>query len=177
MQFRVLRPLSLAGLLCLLSLLLMAPGALAKDKPITPKDEIAFGIRMAEQELWSEALFRFQQAEIMGSKSAAVYNNMAVAYEALGVFDKAREYYQKALSVDRDSPSLRRNYSRFVEFYQAFNPDGDAEEDADGEDAEAENSDAEDGDAEEEGDAEKEVTSEDPEEATSHEVPSLASAS
>ena len=130
MQFRVLKPLSQVGFLSLLGFLLAGPGALAKDKPIGPKDEIAFGIRMAERELWSEALFRFQQAESMGDKGAAVYNNMAVAYEALGVFDKAREYYQKALSADRDNQSLRRNYSRFVEFYQAFNTDGEA---ADGE--------------------------------------------
>jgi tetratricopeptide (TPR) repeat protein len=164
MQLRVLEPLFRIGLLGSLSLLLAAPSALAKDKPITAKDEIAFGIRMAERELWSEALFRFQQAEIMGANGAAVYNNMAVAYEALGVFDKAREYYQKALSVDRDSQSLRRNYSRFVEFYQAFNTDDDA----------ADGTGDEDDEGDEEGEAE-EAVSEDPEEAAGREDPSLAS--
>jgi tetratricopeptide (TPR) repeat protein len=100
----------------------------------------------------------------MGANGAAVYNNMAVAYEALGVFDKAREYYQKALSVDRDSQSLRRNYSRFVEFYQAFNTDDDA----------ADGTGDEDGEGDEEGEAE-EAVSEDPEEAAGREDPSLAS--
>ena len=159
MQLRVPKPLLQVGLLSLLGLLLAAPSALAKDKPVTAKDEIAFGIRMAERELWSEALFRFQQAEKLGARSAAVYNNMAVAYEALGVFDEAREYYQKALSVDRDSQSLRHNYSRFVEFYQAFNSDGEADEDGEGD---------EDGDA-------KAAASEDPVEATGHEDPRLGS--
>ncbi len=155
MQIRVLRLLLKVGLLSLFGLLLAAPGALAKDKPITSKDEIAFGIKMAERQLWSEALFRFQQAEKMGAKGAAVYNNMAVAYEALGVFDKARENYQKALAVDRDHPSLRRNYSRFVEFYQAFSPEG--EENGDAEEGEAET-----GGSEEESAGEKEEASEDP---------------
>ena len=118
----------LLPVVCFVTLIWVPLALAAKDKPITVKDEIVFGVKMAERGLWSEALFRFQQAESMGASTAAVYNNIAVAYEALGVFDKAREYYQQALTVDKDSASLRRNYSRFVEFYQSFNPDGEDEE-------------------------------------------------
>jgi Tfp pilus assembly protein PilF len=77
--------------------------------------------------LWSEALFRFQQAERLGGSVIPIYNNMAVAYEALGVFEKAREYYQKALEADANNTALRRNYSRFIEFYQSFQPEGEGE--------------------------------------------------
>jgi len=99
-----------------------------KPKPITAKSQILFGVEMAELELWSEALFRFQQAERIGGGGAAVYNNMAVAYEALGVFDKAREYYLLALEADSKNANLRRNYSRFIEFYQSYQPGGEGEE-------------------------------------------------
>ncbi len=99
-----------------------------KPKPITAKSQILFGVEMAELELWSEALFRFQQAERLGGRGAAVYNNMAVAYEALGVFDKAREYYLLALEADSKNANLRRNYSRFIEFYQSYQPGDEGEE-------------------------------------------------
>ena len=39
-----------------------------------------------------------------------------------GEFDKALEYYQKALQAAPDNRELRANYARFVEFYQAFKP-------------------------------------------------------
>ncbi len=108
-------------------ILVSTPSALAKPKPITAKSQIEFGIDMAERGLWSEALFRFQQAERLGGRGAAVYNNMAVAYEALGVFDKAREYYLLALDASPASAELKRNYSRFVEFYQSFKPEGEGD--------------------------------------------------
>ncbi len=113
------------------TVLLLAAGvawAKPKPKPITAKSQILFGVEMAELELWSEALFRFQQAERLGGRGAVVYNNMAVAYEALGVFDKAREYYLLALEADSTNANLRRNYSRFIEFYQSYQPSGEGEE-------------------------------------------------
>ena len=48
---------------------------------------------------------------------------IAVAYEALGLFDQAQTYYKKALDQDPRNAGLKRNYSRFVEFYQSFKPD------------------------------------------------------
>lgn len=109
------------------ALLLTPSGALAgsKNKPVTPKSQLQFGVKMAQQGLWSEALFRFEQAEKLGASPTTVYNNMAVAYEALGAFEQARESYRKALELDPSNASLRGNYARFVEFYQSFKPEGD----------------------------------------------------
>ncbi len=127
----------LGALLCISTVATAKP----KTKPVTVKEQMLFGVDMAEQELWSEALFRFRQAELIGGGTAAVYNNIAVAYEALGGFEKAREYYLKALEVDtvksKTSSNLRRNYSRFIEFYQSFQPEGEDEQ-ADAEGAEKE---------------------------------------
>jgi tetratricopeptide (TPR) repeat protein len=104
-------------------LLLLSASAGVAEKPPRTQDQVQFGIDMAQRGLWSEALFRFRQAEKMGDNRASVLNNVAVAYEALGLFDQAQDYYKKALDQDPRNAGLKRNYSRFVEFYQSFKPD------------------------------------------------------
>jgi Flp pilus assembly protein TadD len=89
-------------------------------EPARPGAQLSFGVEMARRGLWSEALFRFQQAERLDPGNARVYNNLAVASEALGRFEDAQRYYQEALSRAPQDEDLRRNYARFVEFYQAF---------------------------------------------------------
>ena len=78
---------------------------------------------MAQRGLWSEALFRFRQAQAQRPDDPRVLNNMAIAHEALGQFELALQHYQDALKADPNNRDLRRNYSRFVEFYRAFKPD------------------------------------------------------
>ena len=86
-------------------------------------EQLAFGVDMAKRGLWSEALFRFKQAQRQRPDDPRILNNMAVAHEALGNFDRALEYYQQAIKADRTNRELKRNYSRFIEFYRAFKPD------------------------------------------------------
>jgi tetratricopeptide (TPR) repeat protein len=102
---------------------LLAASLEAKEKPTRAHDQVQFGVDMAQRGLWSEALFRFRQAERLGDNRASVFNNIAVAYEALGLFDQAQAYYKKGLDQDPRNVGLKRNYSRFVEFYQSFKPD------------------------------------------------------
>ncbi|MDA8015835.1 MAG: tetratricopeptide repeat protein [Thermoanaerobaculia bacterium] len=98
--------------------------ALARTSQVTDaKEQLDFGVRMARRGLWSEALFRFKQARRLDPGNARVLNNMAVAYEALGQFDNALETYQEAIRIQSTDRDLRKNYSRFVEFYRAFRPD------------------------------------------------------
>lgn len=89
---------------------------------VTFKKEISFGVKMAQRGLWNEALFRFEQVAEERPDDARVLNNLAVAYEAVGQFDNALETYQRALRADPGNRELKRNYSRFAEFYQAFKP-------------------------------------------------------
>ncbi len=84
------------------------------------KAQIGFGVRMAQQGLWQEALFRFHQAEKLDPKNPRVLNNLAVAYEATGDFDRALDFYKQSLAVAPDNRETRRNYARFVEFFQAY---------------------------------------------------------
>lgn len=89
-------------------------------RPAQAGSQIAFGVDMARRGLWSEALFRFHQAEKLDPQNARVMNNLGVAYEATGDYEKALGYYQRALKLEPNNRELRANYGRFVEFYQAF---------------------------------------------------------
>ena len=95
--------------------------ALAADGP--GQQQLDFGADMAKRGLWKEALFRFQQADRLEPDNPHILNNIAVSFEALGLFDEALEIYQKALRVGPNDRELRGNYSRFAEFYQSFRPE------------------------------------------------------
>lgn len=97
-----------------------------------PQSQMDFGVEMAQRGLWSEALFRFQQAQRLAPGDPQVLNNLAVAYEATGQYEKALTSYQQALEAAPANRDLRRNYARFVEFYQSYRPQEEAPETADG---------------------------------------------
>lgn len=82
--------------------------------------QLSFGVDMARQGLWKEALFRFTEAERLDPNNARIQSNLGVAYEASGQFDKALSSYQKALQLAPNDKGIRSNYARFVEFYQGF---------------------------------------------------------
>jgi tetratricopeptide (TPR) repeat protein len=56
-----------------------------------------------------------------------VWNNVAVAYEATGNYEEALKSYRKALELAPSDQEIKRNYARFVEFYQSFKPKKDGE--------------------------------------------------
>jgi Tfp pilus assembly protein PilF len=126
------RPITRRNRVALTIVLALVTVAGAPADEIALKKEISFGVKMAQRGLWNEALFRFEQAAEERPDDARVLNNLAVAYEAVGQFDKALEAYQRALRADPGNRELKRNYSRFVEFYQAFKPqDEEGESEAD----------------------------------------------
>lgn len=109
---------------CLLILLPLALGACSAGGAgiggSSAESQMAFGVEMARRDLWSEALFRFQQAAQLEPNNPRIYNNLAVACEATGRFDEALEYYRKAVQLDPGNRDLKKNYARFAEFYQGF---------------------------------------------------------
>lgn len=111
---------AIRSLLLPMGLALVVTACGGSTAALDSNSQIDFGVDMAKRGLWSEALFRFQQAERLEPGNFRVYNNLAVAYEANGRFDEALETYQKALRMQPENRELRRNYSRFIEFYQSY---------------------------------------------------------
>lgn len=102
--------------------------------------QLEFGVDMARQGLWSEALFRFHQADELDPRNPRILNNLAVAYEATGKFEDALAVYRRALEIAPGDRELRRNFTRFIEFYQAYKPEGEGGDQGGGEGAATEGS-------------------------------------
>jgi hypothetical protein len=115
----------LVSLALLLLLPLLACGS-SHGSPATADSQVRFGVDMARRGLWSEAFFRFQQAQrLEGGGGPRLLNNLAVASEALGKFDQALDYYKQGLQQAPGDAELKANYDRFVSFYESFRARGD----------------------------------------------------
>jgi Flp pilus assembly protein TadD len=86
----------------------------------TGEGQMKVGGQAARLGLWREAMFRFNRAVELAPGNGQAFNNLAVAYESNGEFEKAREAYLQALRLNRGDPHIQRNYSRFSEFYQRY---------------------------------------------------------
>ncbi len=86
------------------------------------KSQLAFGVDMAKRGLWSEALFRFEQARQLEPQRVAILNNLAICYEAGGRFEEALATYREAARLAPDNRVVKQNLSRFTEFYQGYRP-------------------------------------------------------
>ncbi len=100
----------------LLTIVLFTAGCGHHADLTRPSTQDNFGVQMAKQNLWREALFRFNRAVQINPSDPMTHNNLAVAYEANGDFDNARKEYLEALKLDRSNQYIQKNYSRFVEF-------------------------------------------------------------
>jgi Flp pilus assembly protein TadD len=79
------------------------------------KEQVAFGISVAQRGLWREAIYRWEKAVEIDPTYAAAFNDLAIAYEHAGEFQKARAAYDKALALDPDNVLIRQNYELFKE--------------------------------------------------------------
>jgi Tfp pilus assembly protein PilF len=98
-----------------LVLLVSAAPALADDVRESAKKHVEFGISVAQKGLWREAIYRWDQASKIDPSYAAAFNNLAVAYEHEGEFDKARKAYERALELEPENQMVRQNYELFKE--------------------------------------------------------------
>lgn len=96
-------------------LVAFAPHALAEDARSDAREQVEFGIKVAQNGLWKEAAYRWEKAVQIDPTYAAAWNNLAVAYEQQGNFEKAREAYEKAVELDPKNLMLRQNYDLFKE--------------------------------------------------------------
>lgn len=97
------------------ALTLAAAVPLAADARDDAKKQVEFGINVAQRGLWREAIYRWERATQIDPAYAAAYNNLAVAYEHEGEFDKARDAYEKAIELQPDNALIKQNYELFKE--------------------------------------------------------------
>jgi Tfp pilus assembly protein PilF len=79
------------------------------------RSQVDFGITVAQQGLWREAIYRWERAVELDPSYAAAYNNLAIAYEAMGDAAKAKAAYEKALALSPKSTLIRQNFDLFKE--------------------------------------------------------------
>ncbi len=114
-------PLRLGGVAALAVAALFIAGAAERR---SAKEEIRFGVEAARRGLWREAAFRWEKALKTFPENARLRNNLAVAYESLGQFDRAREEYEQARRLAPDNREIRDNYKSFQELSKSLGRTG-----------------------------------------------------
>ena len=104
-----------ARILGLVLLMAVASASPAWAQRKQAKEQVEFGIQVAQRGLWKEAIYRWERATQLDPSYAAAFNNLAVAYEHEGQLTKAREAYEKALALEPENAMVRQNYDLFKE--------------------------------------------------------------
>ena len=78
-----------------------------------PKTEFEFANKLAQDDLWKEAYYRWSKLLEQGKESPALYNNIAVAHEKMGQLEEADKAYQKALKFGAQKINLHRAGAEF----------------------------------------------------------------
>ena len=79
------------------------------------KEQVEFGIKVAQNGLWREALYRWERAVQLDPTYAEAWNNLGVAYEHAGRFEDARKAYETAIKLDPKNVMIQQNYDLFKE--------------------------------------------------------------
>lgn len=79
------------------------------------RQQVEFGIAVAQKGLWREAIYRWQRATEIDPSYAQAFNNLAIAYEHEGDLTKAREAYEKALRLEPNNALIKQNFELFRE--------------------------------------------------------------
>jgi len=101
----------------LVLLIALATTPLFADRRSDAKEQVQFGISVAEKGLWTEATTRWEKAVEIDPTYAAAWNNLGIAYEHQGKFEDANKAYNKALQLEPDNNYVRQNYDLFREIY------------------------------------------------------------
>ena len=105
----------------LVACLLAVASPVAADPRSDAKDQVEFGITVAQRGLWKEAIYRWQRATQIDPSYAAAFNDLAIGYEHQGEFEKAREAYEKAVELDPKNLLIRQNFELFKEINDRTN--------------------------------------------------------
>ena len=93
-----------------LCLLMLGAARGCRDQRGDAKEQVEFGIQVAQRGLWREAIYRWERATQLDPTYAAAFNNLAVAYEHEGQLDKARGAYEKAIALEPENTMIRAEF-------------------------------------------------------------------
>lgn len=79
------------------------------------RQQVEFGIEVAQKGLWKEAVYRWERATQLDPTYAQAFNNLAIGYEQLGQMDKAQAAYDRARALAPDNIYIRQNLELFRE--------------------------------------------------------------
>ena len=105
---------------------LLSASSVFADARSDAKEQVAFGINVAQRGLWREAIYRWEKAVEIDPTYAAAHNDLAIAYEHEGQLDKARKAYEKALDLEPNNVQIRQNFELFKEINDRTSPGKDA---------------------------------------------------
>jgi Flp pilus assembly protein TadD len=97
------------------AVLVATAGPAAAQERGQAKEQVEFGVQVAQRGLWREAIYRWERATQLDPTYAAAFNNLAVAYEQEGQLDKARAAYEKAIALEPNNPLIKQNFDLFKE--------------------------------------------------------------
>lgn len=110
------------GLVTVVLLTAFGGAPAAADRESDARAQVEFGIAVAQEGLWREAIYRWERAVDLDPGYAAAWNNLGIGYEHVGRFDAARDAYERALDLEPDNVMIQQNYDLFREINDRVNP-------------------------------------------------------
>ncbi|MBN2134398.1 MAG: tetratricopeptide repeat protein [Acidobacteria bacterium] len=74
---------------------------------------LKFGNELAKGSLWKEAIIRWENGLKMKPNDARFHNNLAIAYENEGNYEKAEYHYKKAIQLNPTNEIIQMNWESF----------------------------------------------------------------
>ena len=104
------------ALLCA-ALFLPAPAAALPIKSEAAQ-QLEFGVKMALKGSWREAAFRFGRSIKADPENPLAHNNLGVALESVGEFERALAAYKRARELDPENERIRENMDRLQAYLE-----------------------------------------------------------
>ena len=113
---------SVSVALALLALLFACPGMVEgqQSSEKAAASEAKRGYEAARRGYWQEANVRYESANRLRPNDPKILSNLAVSFEVIGDYDKARAAYERALDLAQNQRNIKRNFDLFEDFVRTY---------------------------------------------------------